>query len=85
MVRSKINPRYWSTRRNAVSRLNTLRFQPAPGNRVSTDPAMQIAGNDNMAEKLTSLQAAAGESLTPKLKPPPRVPIQPKPRRSRQR
>lgn len=37
-----------------------------PETGVSTDPAMQIAGNDNMAEKLTSLQAAA-ESLTPKL------------------
>lgn len=38
-----------------------------PETGVSTDPVMQIAGNDNMAEKLTSLQAAVGESLTPKL------------------
>jgi len=37
-----------------------------PETGLSTDPAMQIAGNDNIAEKLTSLQAAA-ESLTPKL------------------
>ena len=37
-----------------------------PETGVSTDPAMQLVGNDNMAEKLTSLQAAA-ESLTPQL------------------
>ena len=69
MVRSKINPRYWSTRRRCgFCRLNTLRFQPVPGN--TEYPRTQRCKSPAMTtwqEKLTSLQAAVRESLTPNL------------------